>query len=581
MALGEPVHGIAMYGEPVLPPDFVSLPYVNPNAPKGGSVSFAEVGGFDSLNPFILKGDSVYGHRVYGFESLMGRSWDEPFTLYGLLAESVETPPERNWVEFTLRENARFSDGTSVTPEDVLWSFETLGTLGHPRYHGAWDKVETAEIIGPRTLRFTFSEIDRELPLILGLRPVLKKDTYANRPFDESSLEPPIGSGPYTVGNFEPGRFLTLVKDPDWWGADLPFNRGQHNIDEIRYEWFGDGDVAFEAFRAGEIDSVREFNIAKWNTAYDFPAVQDGTVVRSMIAHQRPSGIAGFVMNTRRAPFDDWRVRDAMIHAFNFEFINAAINAGEQPRVTSYFSNSVLAMADGPAEGRVAELLASFEEELLPGALEGYSLPVSDGSEANRRNTRAAIALLEDAGYSVQDGVMTSAEGVALEFTLLLQSQARQPINTAEIYVTALERIGVVARIETIDATQFRERAQVYDFDMTYYTRPVTLSPGNEQMLYWGCDGVTEDGTRNWMGMCSQAAEAMINEILTAESQEDFRAAVQALDRVLTTGRYVVPIWHSPQSRLAHKAWLRFPEETLPMYGDWIGFLPDIWWVEE
>ncbi len=580
-ASAEPVHGIAMYGEPALPPDFVSLPYVNPEAPEGGRIVLAEVGGYDSLHPFILKGSSVYGHRVYGFESLMGRSWDEPFSLYGLLAESVETSPDRDWVAFTIREEARFSDGSPVTTKDVLWSFETLGTLGHPRYHGAWDKIATAEAVGPRTVRFTFSEVDRELPLLLGLRPILQKAAFDDRPFDESSLTPPVGSGPYVVGDFEPGRFLSLVKDPDWWGADLPFNQGLHNLDEIRYEWFGDGDVAFEAFRAGEVDFVREFNIAKWNTAYDFPAMQSGEFVRSLIEHDRPSGIRGFVMNTRRAPFDDWRVREALIHAFNFEFINAAINAGEQPRVASYFSNSVLGMSDGSAEGRVAELLQPFETDLLPGALEGYALPVSDGTEANRRNTRAAIGLLQEAGYTVQNGVMTSASGIPLAFDILLTSGSTQMINVADLYVVALERIGIDATVVTIDSAQFKERTQAYDFDMTYYTRGLSLSPGNEQTLYWGCDGVTKEGTRNWMGMCSPAAEAMIDAMLTAESQDDFRAAVKALDRVLTTGRYVVPIWHSPISRLAHKATLAYPEDRVQMYGDWIGFQPDVWWSEE
>ncbi len=580
LSLAQPQHGIAMYGEPALPPDFVSLPYVNPDAPKGGRIALAEVGGYDSLHPFILKGSSVYGHRVYGYESLMGRSWDEPFTLYGLLAESVETPEDRSWVEFTLREEARFSDGSPVTVEDVLWSFETLGEMGHPRYHGAWDKVASAEAVGPRTVRFEFSERDRELPLILGLRPVLKKADFDDRAFDESTLEPPVGSGPYVVADFEPGRFLSLRRDPDWWGARLPFNRGQHNIDEIRYEWFGDGDVAFEAFRAGAIDSVREFNIAKWNVSYDFPAVRSGEVVRSIVPHDRPSGIAGFVMNTRRAPFDDWQVRDALIHAFNFEFVNQAINAGEQPWITSYFSNSVLGMEDGAAEGRVAELLAPHADELLPSALEGYALPVSDGSEANRRNTREAIRLLGAAGYTVQDGVMTSAEGDPLAFDILLQSGSTQMVNVADLYVEALARIGVAARVVTVDSAQYKERTQDYDFDMTYYARGLSLSPGNEQMLYWGCDGVGQPGTRNWMGMCSRAAEAMIEEMLTAESQEAFRAAVKALDRVLTTGRYVVPIWHSPVARLAHKSWLRYPEDRVQMYGDWIGFQPDIWWVE-
>ncbi|MFD0981307.1 extracellular solute-binding protein [Tropicimonas aquimaris] len=576
----EPAHGIAMYGDPALPPDFVSLPYVNPDAPTGGRIVLSEVGGFDSLNPFILKGNSVYGHRVYGFESLMGRNWDEPFTLYGLLAESVETGPNREWVEFTLRPEARFSDGSPVTVEDVLWSFETLGTLGHPRYHAGWEKIETAEVVGERTVRFTFNTEDNELPLILGLRPILQKAAYEGRAFHESTLEPPVGSGPYVISDYEPGRFLTLKKDPDWWGADLPFNRGQHNIDEIRYEWFGDADVAFEAFRAGEISFNREGNLAKWRTAYDFPAVRSGEVVLAEIPHQRPGGIRGFVMNTRRAPFDDWRVRDALIHAFNFEFINNAINGGEEPRIASYFTNSVLAMSDGPAEGKVREYLEPFADQLLPGALEGYTLPTSDGSEANRRNTRKAIGILSDAGWTVQDGVMKNADGQALKFDILLQSGDTQNINIAELYAEQLKRIGVVANLVTVDAAQYKERTQAYDFDMAHYIRLMSLSPGNEQILYWGKDGVTEPGTRNWMGMNNPAVESLIQSMLNATDQEDFQAAVKALDRVLTTGRYVIPIWYSPVSHIAYKSELKYPEGKTQMYGDWLGFQPDVWWVE-
>ncbi len=577
----EPSHGIAMYGDPALPPDFVSLPYVNVDAPKGGRIVLSEVGGFDSLNPFILKGSSVYGQRIYGYESLMGRNWDEPFTLYGLLAESVETGPNREWVEFTLRKEAHFSDGSPVTVEDVLWSYETLGTLGHPRYHGAWKKIETAEAVDDRTVRFTFNTKDNELPLILGLRPILKKSTYDDRAFDESSLEPPIGTGPYVIADFEAGRFVTLKKDPNWWGADLPFNTGLHNIGEIRYEWFGDSDVAFEAFRAGEISSNREGNFAKWKTAYDFPAVQDGRIVLSEIPHQRPSGIRGMVMNTRRAPFDDWRVRDALTHAFNFEFINNAINGGEEPRIASFFSNSVLGMSDGPAEGKVKELLEPFAAELLPGALDGYALPASDGSDANRKNTRKALKILGDAGWTVQDGVMKNADGEALEFDILLRSGATQTVNIAELFSQQLKRIGVTANLVTVDSAQYKERTQNYDFDMAYYIRYMSLSPGNEQNLYWGAEGVTKPGTRNWMGMASPAAEAMIEALLNGESQEDFRAAAKALDRVLTTGRYVIPIWYSPVGRLAHKAELKYPEGKTQMYGDWIGFQPDVWWIEE
>lgn len=573
-------HGIAMYGDPALPPDFVSLPYVNPDAPKGGRIVFGEGGSFDSLNPYILKGNAPWGIRVHVVESLMGRNWDEPFTLYCVLCESVETPDDRSWVEFTLREEARFSDGSPVTVEDVLWSFETLGALGHPRYQGAWAKVASAEATGPRSLRITFNTEDRELPLIMGLRPVLKKAQWEGKAFDESSLEPVIGSGPYVIDRFEPGRFISFRKNPDWWGAGLPFNRGQQNLDEIRYDYYGDGGVVFEAFKAGEVMSYRESSAARWASAYDFPAVRSGDIVKSLIPHQRPSGMTGFVMNTRRPVFQDWRVREAMILAFNFEFINATMNGGTEPRIRSYFGNSVLGMGDGPAEGRVAEMLAPYRAELLPGALEGYAFPVSDGSESNRANIRRAMALLLEAGWQVRDGVLVDAAGAPFGFEIVLQNGATEPQSIIDIYVEALARLGISPRVTSIDSAQFTERMNAYDFDMTWYTRGLSLSPGNEQMLYFGSSGVAEPGSRNLMGMNSPAAEAMIATLLAARSREDFIAATRALDRVLTSGRYVIPIWYSAVSRLAHRRELKFPQ-NLPIYGDWSGFQPDVWWFEE
>lgn len=577
---GAETHGIAMYGQPALPPDFVSLPYANPDAPKGGRIVFGESGGFDSLNPFIINGIAPAGLSAHTVETLLGRSYDEPFTLYGLLAESVVTDEARSFVEFTLREGARFSDGSPVTVEDVIWSFEILGTQGQPRYAAAWGKIGGVEQTGPRSVKFTFNTEDRELPLILGLRPILKKAQWEGKDFTRSTLEAPIGSGPYVVAEFEPGRFVTYRKNPDWWGAELPFNRGQHNLDEIRYDYFGDGGVVFEAFKAGEITSWRETNPVKWDQQYDFPAVAAGDVVKSVIPHSRPSGIEGFVFNTRRPLFADWRVREALITAFNFELVNRTLNAGIPPRIQSYFSNSPLGMVPGaPAEGRVAELLEPFKAELLPGALEGYALPVGDGSEANRAAIRRASGLLEEAGWTVEEGVLKNAEGTPFAFEILITNGADDIINAATIYVEGLKRLGIAARVVTVDSAQYKERTTNYDFDMTHYIRSLSLSPGNEQTLYWGAAGVTEPGTRNWMGMNSPAAEAMIATMLAAKGPDEFIAAVQALDRVLTTGRYVVPIWYSDVSRIAHRKELKYPER-LPLYGDWPGFQPEVWWYE-
>lgn len=577
----EPRHGIAMYGEPDLPEGFTSLPYVNPDAPQGGRITYGSTGSFNSLNPWIVKGRAPWSLRSQVFESLMGRNWDEPFSLYGLIAESIETDDERSWVEFTIRDEARFSDGSPVTIDDVMWSFETLGTLGHPRYRIAWSKIREMTRTGERSVRFAFNTADRELPLILGLRPVLQKAHWYGKAFDESSLDIPIGSGPYVVSDFETGRYLLLTRDPDYWGKDLGFNRGRHNFDELRYEYYGDSGILFEAFKAGELSTFREWNAVKWETAYDFPARLRGDVVKSVIPHQRPSGISGFVMNTRREIFRDWRVREALIHAFNFELINGILNDGITPRVTSYFSNSMLGMVPGPAEGRVRTLLEDYAGDLLPGTLEGYTLPVSDGTTGNRKNTRTALDLFRRAGWTVaEDGKLRNSRGEGFRFEIMLIRGTTDTIAIANIYSEALQRLGIDADLVIIDSAQHKERTTTYDFDMTWYSRAMSLSPGNEQRLYWGGDGVDTPGGRNWMGVDNPAIDAMIDTMLMTHDRDEYVAAVRALDRVLTSGRYVIPAWYNDHSRIAHRKELRFPS-NLSIYGDWIGFQPDVWWYEE
>jgi len=578
--MAEPAHGIAMYGAPALPQDFVSLPYANPDAPKGGRLVVGEVGSFDSLNSHILKGRVPWQLRFLAYESLMGRSYDEPFTLYGLLAESVEVDPDAMWVAFTLRSEARFSDGSPVTVEDVIWSYETLGTQGHPRYRGSWSQVEKIEATGPNSLRLSFKEANRELALIMGMRPILKKAQWEGLDFAASGLDViPITTAPYVIAEVEAGRQLTLRRDPDYWGRDLPLRRGTHNLDEIRMEFFSDGGVMFEAFKSGILSSNRETNAAKWDTQYAFPAVEQGRVVKSLIPHQRPTGMTGLVMNTRRGDFADWRVRDALIHAFNFEFVNETLNGGSLPRITSYFSNSPLGMQPGAASGQVATLLAPFSPDLLPGTQEGYALPVSDGRASNRDNIRMALARFQEAGFSVRNGVMHRPDGRPFRFEILLPQGSSEVQSIANMYLQSLERLGISAKISTVDNAQFRERTNAYDFDMTWFTRGVSLSPGNEQYLYWGRDGVDEPGSRNLAGIDQPAVEAMIDAMLNAADQQGFISATRALDRVLTAGRYVIPIWYAPVSRIAHDARLKFPDH-IPLYGDWIGFHPDVWWFE-
>lgn len=582
LAAAEPMHGIAMYGDPALPPDFEHLPYANPDAPSGGQMVTSSVGTFDSLNPFITKGRSHWQLRFLMGESLMARSLDEPFSLYGLLAESIETAEDRSWVEFTLRPEARFSDGSPVTVEDVIWSYETLGTQGHGRYRGFYSKVESIEQTGERSVRFTFNVEDRELALLAGLRPILQKAQWEGFDFADSELgEIPIVSSPYVITDYEPNRFIEFTRNEEYWADGVvPFVNGLHNLDTLRIEFFGDEVAAFEAFKVGEVNSNREFNIARWESQYNFDLIEQGDFVKSVLPHSRPSGMTGFVMNTRTPQFADIRVRDAMMHAFNFEFINDTLTGGAQPRITSYFSNSPLGMREGPATGRVLEFLEPFADRIPPEAISGYALPVSDGSERNRAGIGAALALMEDAGYTIQDGVMTGPDGTPFTFEILLGTNSSENTAIIDIFVEALSRLGITPTVTTVDSAQYKERTDAYDFAMTYYRRGLSLSPGNEQFLYWGSQAANTPGGRNLMGLQSQAVDAMINLLLTSDSQDDFRAATRALDRLLTAGRYVIPIYQWNISRIAHDRRLRYPE-TMPIFGDWPGWQPDVWWYEE
>lgn len=577
-APAQPSHAISMYGDPALPPDFVSLPYANADAPKGGQITLGNTGGFDSLNPFVRKGTPPWQLQFFTHESLMGRSWDEPFALYGLLAESIEVPSGRDWVEFTLREEARFSDGTPVTVDDVIFSYDLLGTEGHPRYHGLYAQMDSIEAVGPRTVRMTFNTDNRELALLAGMRPILSRLQWEGRDFANAPLQDiPLGSGPYVVSDFRAARQVTLTRNPDYWGADVPFRRGTHNFDQIKLDFYGDANVLFEAFKAGAISAVREFNAETWATQYDFPAITRGEVVKSTFAHQKPSGMTGFVMNSRRPPFDDWRVRDAMIAAFNFEFINETLTGGALPRISSYFSNSDLAMQPGAAPAPVAEMLAPYTNTLLPGTLEGYALPVSDGSARNRAGIRAAMAQLQAAGYSADGGTMRDAQGAPLAFTILLEKGSAETLKIAELYVQALKRLGINVEVETVDNAQYVIRTNAFDFDMTYFRRALSLSPGNEQRFYWGSEEADQPGSRNLMGVKSPAIDGLIDTMLTATSAQAFTHATRALDRVLTAGRYVIPFWQFNEGLIAHAATMRYPER-IPLYGDGPEYMPGVWW---
>ena len=566
------MHGLAMHGAPALPADFAHLPYADPQARPGGRMTFGVTGGFDSLNPLILRGRAPGEVRALTLESLMARNWDEPFALYGLLAESVATPPDRAWVEFVLRPGARFSDGSPVEVEDVLWSMETLAEVGRPNFRAVWSKVARVERPAPGAVRFVLAEPDREAPLVLGLVPILKR----GQALAEPGLTPLIGSGPYVVAAAEPGRSLLLRRDPDWWGRDLGVNRGLHNLDEVAVEYFLDAGAHFDAFRAGQIDFWREGDPVRWAADFGFARMAEGRAVRAEIPHGRPTGMYGFVFNTRRAPFDDIRVRRALTLAFNFEWINATLFGGGYARIGGYFDNSPLAH-DGPAKGAERALLAPFADSLPEGALDGRWRPpaAEAGDPRNRRNLRAAGRLLEEAGWSVRDGVLRDRAGAAFGFEILLASPLEERV--AGPFRDALATLGIEARLRTIDSAQMQERRLSYDFDMIVNRWGLSLSPGAEQRLYWGRAGVTEPGTRNYAGVDSPAVEAAIDALLTVADGEGFAAAARALDRALSHGVYVIPFWHDPVSRIAHDAGLAYPAR-LPLYGDWIGWAPEVWW---
>ncbi|MDT8343560.1 MAG: extracellular solute-binding protein [Thermohalobaculum sp.] len=557
---------------------FAAFPYTNPAAPAGGRATFGELGGFDSLNPFILKGRAPWAVSALSVESLMARSYDEPFTLYGLLAETVETPLDRSWVAFTLREGARFSDGSPVTVEDVIWSFETLGREGHPRYRNAWDAVAAIRKTGERGLRVEFSAPNRELALLLGLRPVLKRAQWEGRELTASGLEPVIGSGPYVVAEYEPGRVVTFRRDPDWWGADLAVNRGLNNFDEVRFEFFRNADALWQAVQTGAVDFFADADPVRWVEGYDFPAAAEGRIRRTEIAHGRPTGMEGFVFNTRRAPLDDRRVREALALAFDWEWMNQRLYRGQLRRIRSYFDNSALGFG-GPAEGREREILAPFADRLPPGTLEaGWRPPVSDGTGRDRRNLRAAAGLLEAAGWEVRDGQRVNAAGQPLALEVLVMSTEDETL--ASLWSQALARLGVKLVVRRVDAAQYQMRRQDYDYDIVTNRWSMSLSPGTEQRLYFGAGGREMPGTRNYMGVADPAVEAAIDAMLAAVGEDEFRAAVRALDRVLSAGIYVVPFGVLPTDRIAHSAGVRGPARA-PVYG-WWGWSagPALWWRE-
>jgi len=569
-----PVHGIAMHGTPKHAPGFTHFPYVNPDAPKGGRLVLGTLGTFDSLTPFIIKGVSPSSMREYVYESLLTRSGDEAFSLYGLIAESIELAEDRSSITFHLRPQARFADGTPITPEDVLFSHEVLKQKGWPYHRSHYAKVARAEKISDHAVRFTFDAAgDREIPMIIGLMPILPKHKTSLENFETTTLEPPIGSGAYTVARVDPGRSLTYKRNPDWWGGDLAVTRGRFNFEEIRVEYFRDAASLFEAFKAGEIDMRIEEDPGRWIEGYRFPAVSEGRVIKREFETGLPAGMSALVFNTRRAVFRDARVRRAFILLFDAEWINRNLYNGLFNRTQSFFERSELASSGRPADARERALLAPYLGELKPEILDGsYRFPSNDGSGDNRANMAQAFKLLSEAGYRLENNTL-SKDGVPLSFEFLAQTRQQERLMLS--YARTLERLGIAVRIRQVDTSQYWARLKSYDFDLIQWSWSASLSPGNEQINRWSSKAARIEGTLNYPGVENPAVDAMIDALLQAEAADDFVAAVRALDRALLSGDYVIPLFFLPRVWVAYWTHLKFPA-VQPLAGVDI----DTWWSE-
>jgi microcin C transport system substrate-binding protein len=573
----EPCHAVAMHGQPKYGPDFTHFDYANPDAPKGGAIRLAAQGSFDSFNPFIVRGTAALG-TGYLFESLMMPSADEPLTMYGLLAESIELPDDRSWAIFNINPEARWHDGEPVTADDVIFSHEILTTDGHPFYRYYYADIVEIEKLGQRRLRMIFSEGDNlELPLIAGQMPILPKHWWEGRDFSRAILESPLGSGPYRVAGFEANRYVTYQRVEDYWGAELPVNRGRFNFDRIRYDYYLDDTVIREALKAGRIDLRVENQAKAWALDYDVPAVRDGWLKMEALEHKRPTGMQGFVFNTRREIFQDPLVREALAYAFDFEWSNRALFFGLYTRTKSYFSNSELA-SSGLPEGRELEILESYRGQVPERVFtEPYEPPSTDASGWPRANLREAFRLLREAGWEVDPEtlLLTNQEsGEPMTFEILLVSPAMERIVLP--FQRNLGRLGITTTVRLVDSSQYINRYRAFDFDMIINVWGQSDSPGNEQREFWSSAAADMPGSRNLAGVRDPVVDELVELLIAAPTREELVARTRALDRVLLWGHYVVPQYHSRVDRVLY--WDKFAHsDVIPDSG----YDLDTWWFDE
>ena len=574
VAHGAATHGMSLFGDLKYGPDFKHFDYVNPNAPKGGTMRYAAIGTFDTLNPFVIKGIPAAGIGSV-FDTLTVRSEDEPSSEYGLVAETIELAPDKLSVLYTLRKEARFHDETPMTPEDVVWTFETLRAKGQPMYRSYYGDVTNAEKEGERGVRFSFKSADnRELPQIIGEMPVLSKAYWSGHDFANTTLDPPLGSGPYKIESLDPGRSITYRRVADYWAANLPVNKGRHNIDVIRYDYYRDGTIALEAFKAGQYD-VRQENVSKnWATGYDSPALRSGLIKKEQIPHRRPSGMQGFAFNLRRPLFQDPRVREALAYAFDFEWSNKNLFYDAYTRTRSYFDNSELA-ATGVPQGEELKILEKFRGQIPEEVFTTeYDPPEYDGSGNIRDGLRAALKLLKDAGWTFKSEKLVNDEtGQPFEFEIILVQPEFERIVLP--FKKNLERMGIDARVRTIDPAQYEKRMQTFDFDMAVVAFGASQSPGNELRDDWGSAAADEPGSQNVIGIKSKVIDQLIEELIKAPDRASLIAHTRALDRVLQYGYYVIPHYHVAAFRVAY--WDKYRRPAIsPKYA--VGL--DTWWID-
>lgn len=569
-------HGLSTFGDLKYPADFKHFDYVNPDAPKGGR--FSTYGGplnsFDTFNPFILKGDAANGLGLL-FDTLMTRSGDEPDAMYGLVARDAAIAPDRMSVTFRLRPEAKFSDGSQITADDVVYSFDTLKAKGHPTYRIMMRDVTKAEALDAETVRYTFTgELIRDLPIIVAGLPILSKKYYATRDFEQSTLEAPVGSGPYLIGDFRPGAQITYKRRDDYWGKDLAVNRGQNNFDEIRYEYYRDRTAALEGFKAATYDFREEFTARDWTTGYEVPAVQDGRIKRITLPDANPSGAQGFFFNTRRAKFSDPRVRRALDYAFDYEFTNKNLFYGLYERTNSYFENSDMKATGKPSPDELA-LLEPFRAKLPPAVFEEpYTSPVSDGSGTDRKLLREAARLLDEAGCKAKDRQRVCPSGEVLDIEFLIYEGTFERVIAP--YIKNLQAIGVGASIRRVDSAQYQRRLKSFDFDVVTSRFVMRLTPGIEMRNYWGSENANVDGSVNLAGIKDPVIDVLLDKVIDAKSRAELVAATRAIDRVLRAGHYWVPQWYKASHHIAYWDKFGFPE-TKPKYGRGA---PETWWYD-